>query len=264
MLAVAAAPATALVVASPSLSRLDATAPRLALACRQRRALAPLRGGAGISANLSADFVLKTLAPLMGGLISVTMFMSPLPAVLQASKDRALGTLNLTPYPAQCGNCAAWLTYSIILQNPWIFVPNVIGLALGLFFTLTGWKLGSEAVKGTIVRSFVSYMSVIALGIVCAAKGVFSITAKDVIGRLGIGLLMIYYCAPLSTIAKVVASKDSSSIDPALTMVGVANGCFWGMYGLAISDIYVYGPNLVGAAIAAFTSITWLLFRKPA
>ena len=225
--------------------------------------LAPLRGGAaGASASLSADFVLKTLAPLMGGLISVSMFMAPLPSVLNASKNKSLGELNLSPYPAQCGNCAAWLSYSIILKNPWIFVPNVVGLILGLFFTYIGSRLGDAAQKAALLRSFGSYMSVIALAILCAAKGVFNVAANEVIGRVGIALLMIYYCSPLSTIAKVVETKDSSSIDPALTIVGIANGCFWGMYGLAISDIYVYGPNLVGASIALFTTLTWLFFRK--
>jgi len=44
--------------------------------------------------------------------------------------------------------------------------------------------------------------------------------------------------------------------------VGILNGFFWGMYGLAISDIYVFGPNFLGAAINIFTSLTWLFFRK--
>ena len=43
--------------------------------------------------------------------------------------------------------------------------------------------------------------------------------------------------------------------------VGIVNGCFWGTYGLAIADIYVYGPNLVGAAIAAVTSLVWFIYR---
>jgi len=37
------------------------------------------------------------------------MFVSPFPSVLEARKTKALGELNLSPYPAQCGNCAAWL-----------------------------------------------------------------------------------------------------------------------------------------------------------
>ena len=128
---------------------------------------------------------------------------------------------------------------------------------------------------------------------------------------------MIYYTSPLSTIAKVVKDKDSTSIgthstcftstkvqiltpdellrccaycgglfqlllrvcvlcwctvsniltpvsclDAALTAVGIVNGCFWGSYGLAIADIYVYGPNFVGAMIATITTLIWFLFRK--
>jgi len=48
-------------------------------------------------------------AVLQGGLISATMFLAPFSAVLAARKNKDLGELNLSPYPAQCGNCAAWL-----------------------------------------------------------------------------------------------------------------------------------------------------------
>lgn len=230
---------------------------------QKRPGLAPLRGGAAAaSASLSMDFVLKTLAPLMGGIISATMFIAPMPAVLKAQKNKQVGDLNLSPYPAQCGNCAAWLSYGALLNNYWIMAPNVIGLATGLFFTSTGYALGNASQKSTLMRSFVSYMGVIALALACALQGVFSIAANEVMGRMGISLLMIYYLSPLSTIAKVVKDKDSSSIDAALTVVGVFNGLFWGSYGLAISDIYVYGPNLTGAVIAAFTTLIWFLFRK--
>jgi hypothetical protein len=53
-----------------------------------------------------------------------------------------------------------------------------------------------------------------------------------------------------------------SCLDAALTAVGIVNGCFWGSYGLAIADVYVYGPNFVGAAIASITTLIWFLFRK--
>ena len=76
------------------------------------------RGGATATkaSILSSDLVLKTLAPLCGLLVSIAMFSSPLPAVLKAQKDGALGELNLQPYPAQCGNCAAWLTYALLVK----------------------------------------------------------------------------------------------------------------------------------------------------
>ena len=44
------------------------------------------------------------------------MFASPFPAVMQARKDKQLGELNVSPYPAQCGNCAAWLRSVYLLS----------------------------------------------------------------------------------------------------------------------------------------------------
>ena len=109
-----------------------------------------------------------------------------MPAVVEARKTKALGELNLTPYPAQCGNAAAWLrrvfaaanllgvrsaalaasllqctdcssalgSYGILVSNAWIIVPNVVGLLTGLFFCYTGYTLGNATQKGALFRSF--------------------------------------------------------------------------------------------------------------
>ncbi|EKX47826.1 hypothetical protein GUITHDRAFT_106374 [Guillardia theta CCMP2712] len=190
------------------------------------------------------------------------MFSSPLPAVLKAQKDGALGELNLQPYPAQCGNCAAWLTYALLVKNVWIVIPNIVGLSLGLFFTYTGHAMGSVQQKSSIMKSFVSYASAIGLAIIAAFSGVFSIPAKEVIGRVGIALLMIYYCSPLATISTVIKTKNAQSIDPLLTVAGILNGLFWFMYGRAISDIYVWGPNGIGAILATISTACYLVYKK--
>lgn len=84
--------------------------------------------------------------------------------------------------------------------------------------------MGSVQQKSSIMKSFVSYASAIGLAIIAAFSGVFSIPAKEVIGRVGIALLMIYYCSPLATISTVIKTKNAQSIDPLLTVAGKACG----------------------------------------
>jgi hypothetical protein len=49
------------------------------------------------SQAVEADFLTERLAPMLGTLIGITMFASPLQAVLQARKKKSMGSLN--PYP---------------------------------------------------------------------------------------------------------------------------------------------------------------------
>jgi len=192
------------------------------------------------------------------------MFYAPLKAVLKAREQKDLGDLNPLPYPAQVGNCGAWLTYAICVGNPYVVVPNAIGLALGLFFTFTGLSLARSEVKSTILRNFVIYVSVVLGAIGIDKMKLTSIASNDLFGWVGNVLLMIYYVAPLATIKTVIMTRNADSIDPRLAVAGVFNGLFWFIYGVAIWDGYVAIPNAIGAVLASITTTCWLSFRKDA
>lgn len=69
--------------------------------------------------------------------------------------------------------------------------------------------------------------------------------------------LMFFYCAPLSTIAKVVSLRDSSGIHVRTMVMNTVNGVFWSIYGLAVADAYIYVPNLCGV----FFGVVQILLR---
>lgn len=52
-------------------------------------------------------------------------------------------------------------------------------------------------------------------------------------------ILLIYYAAPLSTIATVVRTRSSASLHLPLAVMNTINGALWLIYGLAISDLFV-------------------------
>mmetsp|Transcript_68062 Transcript_68062/g.161359 ORF Transcript_68062/g.161359 Transcript_68062/m.161359 type:complete len:286 (+) Transcript_68062:23-880(+) len=224
-----------------------------------------LRGGAAAAtAGMTTEFALKTVAPACGVLIANLMFLAPMQQVLKARKEGTLGDVNVLPYPAQMGNCGAWLTYALAIGNPWVIAPNVSGLLFGLFYTITGLQLGSEEKKSQLRKSLAVYSAVvfgaIALGLSGATKSVMS--APNLYGWVGNALLMVYYITPLASLANIIKTKNASTIDPRLAFAGVLNGLFWFAYGVAIWDGYVAIPNGIGALIATFSSTLWLAFRK--
>jgi solute carrier family 50 protein (sugar transporter) len=60
---------------------------------------------------------------------------------------------------------------------------------------------------------------------------------------------IILSASPLFTIQQVVSTRNSSSILGSLTMAQVVNALLWSMYGLAIRNAFVYGPNLIGLGL---------------
>jgi len=68
-------------------------------------------------------------------------------------------------------------------------------------------------------------------------------------GSTAVGVLAIYYVAPLTTMLKVLRQRDSASLNGPLSTMNVINGALWFAYGLAIKDYFIALPNGTGAAL---------------
>ena len=73
-------------------------------------------------------------------------------------------------------------------------------------------------------------------------------------------LFVVLSSSPLSTIKTVLSSRSSGSILGYLTMAQVTNCSLWSIYGLAIKDKFVYGPNLIGLGFGIIQLILKLAF----
>ena len=75
-------------------------------------------------------------------------------------------------------------------------------------------------------------------------------TGVSAAGALGIwasSIFVVLCSSPLSSIRKVIESRDATSIYAPMTAAQCANCALWTTYGvLAARDVFVWGPNLVG------------------
>merc|ERR1740117_1780262 len=77
-------------------------------------------------------------------------------------------------------------------------------------------------------------------------------------------IFFIILCSsPLSTISKVIKTKNSSSILGQLTIAQCINTTLWSIYGLAVKDRFVYGPNIIGLGLGLIQLGLKILFPVP-
>jgi solute carrier family 50 protein (sugar transporter) len=74
--------------------------------------------------------------------------------------------------------------------------------------------------------------------------------------------LVFFYGAPLSTILTVLRTRNSASIHLLTLATNTANGLFWGAYGLAVLDPFVYLSNGIGAALGVVQIVLVLTFPR--
>lgn len=62
-------------------------------------------------------------------------------------------------------------------------------------------------------------------------------------------ILFFYFAAPLSTMLHVLRSRDSASLVLPLCVMNTINGVLWLIYGMVLSDPFIWVPNGAGTAL---------------
>lgn len=95
------------------------------------------------------DLILHHVAPGLGVLVALSMFASPLSAVLSIKKAKRLGAFNPLPLIAIIANCTCWMVYGCLKADPYVIAANEPGLLLGLFMSLTCYGFADAKVSGS-------------------------------------------------------------------------------------------------------------------
>lgn len=111
------------------------------------------------------------------------------------------------------------------------------------------------------------------MGMVLVWLGVISIlsfanfdanTRQLIVGFVVNANLLFFYGAPLSTIFKVLKTRNSASIHIRTMITNTLNGTFWTAYGFAKTDPFIYVPNGIGAILGVIQFFLCILFpRRP-
>lgn len=207
-----------------------------------------------------ADFA-STVAPSLGVALSNAMFLSAVPAVLEARKNGSLGDLNPVPWAFILANCIAWLHYSFCVSNPYAFASNALGAVLGLFFTLTGVALGTPSQRNQLMAVAVVTSAATITASFWTCFLLKTAAARQILtGYFANIILVVFYGAPLSTLKLVLRDKSAASIYAPLSFLSLLNGSLWVVYGVAIRDFFIVVPNFCGLVLALVQLAFKLIF----
>ena len=65
--------------------------------------------------------------------------------------------LNPIPFPIVVANCVAWVGYSIVTKDPYVFLANDPGVLLGLFYTLSAYGFADAKVSCKVAVDAAAY-----------------------------------------------------------------------------------------------------------
>lgn len=219
-----------------------------------------IRGGKTSLEMMTNPFI-TSLIPRLGVITSTLLYFSPMAAVRAASKDGSLGDLNPIPLALMAVASMCWLVYGLSIRNPFVTLSNLPGCVAAIWYVtavlplLKGSQL--ETMQNTVVvlsAITVSLWTYLSLSIKPIAQ------VQSTLGLFASGLFIILSGSPLSTIKTVMSTRNAGSILSSLTIAQVTNTALWSVYGLAIKDKFVYGPNLAGLGFGLVQLVLKLVF----
>jgi solute carrier family 50 protein (sugar transporter) len=142
----------------------------------------------------------------------------------------------------------AWLVYGLSIGDPYVALSNIAGCVASVGYVVGVLPLIKNRKDLRLVQSVVTGGAAATLGLWTWL--VLSSTplgkSSSVLGLFASSLFIILSGSPLSTIRTVMKDKNSASILGQLTIAQVVNTLLWSVYGLAVRNRFVWGPNVVG------------------
>jgi solute carrier family 50 protein (sugar transporter) len=185
-----------------------------------------------------------TLAPPM----SVVLCAAPLPTILNIQKAQDVGEYPLLPYSCMTSNCALWTTYGVMKQSSTVWIPNLVGLFLGLYYMKSFIRFAPKSASPTLPGSVVHHL-VAVLCVLCwivTSLSFLSIPAS-VVGTVATIFCVAMFASPLAAMKTVIRDKSAKSIPLPFTVASLMNCFFWSVIGLfKFRDRNIIIPNILG------------------
>lgn len=196
------------------------------------------------------------------GLASIVFYLSPVPTILDMSKQGSTGRLPLLPYSMMVMSNSVWAAYGIVAGNGAVWVPCIVGVGCGMWYTAVFMRhcpSAADWLPSTKSKHAVG-IGGIWLILTAALTCFDAATVLPVIGIAANLLACIQFGAPLSMMKNVVQTKNTASLPFTFALMTVVSCSSWCYYGyIFLDDPYLYLPY--GAA-ASMGLVQFVLFAR--
>ncbi|XP_077219260.1 bidirectional sugar transporter SWEET17-like isoform X2 [Tasmannia lanceolata] len=201
---------------------------------------------------------------VIGNVISVLMFASPIPTFWRVVKSGSTEDFEGLPYVCTFLSASLWVYYGISKPGE-LLVATVNGLGIVLEFSyITLFLIYSPPIKRINAAILAAILDVGVLGglILVTHFAMHGELRIDVIGFICAGLSFFMYGSPLAAMT-VITRKSVEYMPFFLSFFLFLNGGVWAFYAVLLRDLFVGVPNGVGFLLGTAQLILYAIYYKP-
>ncbi|KAG4137319.1 hypothetical protein ERO13_D07G064900v2 [Gossypium hirsutum] len=209
---------------------------------------------------------IRTIVGIIGNIISLFLFLSPVPTFIKIFKLKSVEEFKPDPYVATILNCAMWVFYGLPIVHPdslLIITINGVGLVIeGVFVTI--FFIFSNNKKRKRICFYLLIEIIFMVAVVLITLLVFQTTQKRsmFVGILAIVFNIGMYTSPLTVMRMVIKTKSVKYMPFSLSLFNFLNGVVWVIYALLKFDINVLIPNGLGTLSGLVQLILYAWFYR--
>ncbi|KAJ0527728.1 putative SWEET sugar transporter [Helianthus annuus] len=207
---------------------------------------------------------LRTLVGILGNIIALILFLSPLPTFMKIVKAKSVQAYRPDPYVATILNCGMWMFYSLPIVHPdslLVFTINCAGFTIEIvfitiFLTYSTWG-GRKKIIIVLVMEALFAAAVVVVTLMC-----FHTYASRslVVGMVCVFFNILMYAAPLTVMKMVIKTKSVKFMPLSLSVATFASSIVWSAYALLQFDPFILVPNALGTLFAIVQLILYATY----
>ncbi|RZC56576.1 hypothetical protein C5167_015433 [Papaver somniferum] len=214
---------------------------------------------------VSADAI-RTAVGILGNVIALALFLSPVPTFIQIWKKRSVEQFSPAPYLATLLNCMLWVLYGLPIVHPHsmlVITINGTGFVIELSYVLLYIYYSEGKMRLRVLAIFLLECLFVAVTTVLVLTLAHTHERRSlIVGSMCVFVCILMYVAPLSVMKMVLTTRSVEYMPFFLSLASFANGVCWTTYALIRFDLFITIPNGLGTLFGLGQLILYATFYK--
>ncbi|CAM0874925.1 unnamed protein product [Alopecurus aequalis] len=201
---------------------------------------------------------------ILGNLISLMVFLSPLPTFYRVYRKKSTEGFQSTPYIVTLFSCMLWMYYAFLKSGSELLLTiNGVGCVIETVYIAMYLVYAPKSARLFTAKLFlgldVGLFGLIALVTMLVSTGGLRV---QVVGWICVAVALGVFAAPLSIIRLVIRTKSVEFMPFSLSFFLVLSAVIWFAYGALKKDVFVAVPNVLGFVFGIAQMALYMAYRN--
>lgn len=201
---------------------------------------------------------------ILGNIISLMVFLSPLPTFYRVYRMKSTEGFQSTPYVVTLFSCMLWMYYALLKSGAELLLTiNGVGCGIETLYIAMYLVYAPKSARLLTAKLFlgldVGLFGLIALVTMLASNGALRV---QVVGWICVAVALAVFAAPLSIIRLVIRTKSVEFMPFSLSFFLVLSAVIWFAYGALKKDVFVALPNVLGFVFGVAQMALYMAYRN--